>query len=136
MTRDKNENGLTEMEQRFCDEYLVDFMAGPAAQRAGYAEKSSRVSGYLLLRRPAVQAYINSKKKELSDFLQVTKEELIADLIKLKDDNFKTRPSQSIKAIETINKMLGYNEPDSIDITNNVPTDINVNIIRPKKDDE
>jgi phage terminase small subunit len=52
---------LTEKQQRFCNEYLVDLNATQAAIRAGYSEKTARVIGQENLLKPAIKEYIGKR---------------------------------------------------------------------------
>ena len=51
---------LTHKQQRFVEEYLVDFNAGRAALAAGYSPRTARYSGPENLKKPAVQAAIEA----------------------------------------------------------------------------
>jgi phage terminase small subunit len=63
---------LTEKQQRFCDEYLIDLNATQAAIRAGYSEKTARAMGSENLTKPDIKEYIENRIAE-------KKEKLIAD---------------------------------------------------------
>ncbi len=52
------ESNLTPKQQRFVEEYLVDFNATQAAIRAGYSEASASSQGYDLLRNPQIEVAI------------------------------------------------------------------------------
>lgn len=112
---------LTNKQQRFVDEYLIDLNSTQAAIRAGYSEKTAYSIGNENLSKPEIKAAIEESQAKTADRLQITKESLIQDLLAIKDLCF-TEPKvihNSIKAIEVINKMLGYNEPDKTDINLN-----------------
>lgn len=57
--------GLTDKQQRFVDEYCIDFNATQAAVRAGYSKKTASIIGWENLRKPniskAVKEYVESK---------------------------------------------------------------------------
>lgn len=61
--------GPTQKQQRFCDEYLIDFNGTQAAIRAGYSRKSARAIASETLTKPYIQEYIqfrlSQKEKEL-----------------------------------------------------------------------
>lgn len=61
------ETGLAEAQQRFADEYLVDFNATAAYLRAGYkaSGNSAKVNASKLLTNEKVQAYLAGKKQAL-----------------------------------------------------------------------
>jgi len=53
-----NEKELTPMQQCFVVEYLIDFSAGDAANRAGYSTKYGNIVGPQLLRKPHVREVV------------------------------------------------------------------------------
>ena len=57
---------LTEKQQRFCDEYLIDYNATQAAIRAGYSEKTAYSQGQRLLKKVEIKTYIDEKLSEIS----------------------------------------------------------------------
>lgn len=111
-------NKLTPKQQRFVEEYLIDSNATQACIRAGYSEKSAMEQGYQLLHKTSVKAEIERLQAETSKKLNVTKESLIQDLLEIKDlCKTDTRAiHNSISAINTINKMLGFNEPEKSEV--------------------
>lgn len=60
-------NGLTDRQQRFCDEYLLTGNGTQAAIKAGYAKNSAEVTASKLLRNPKVSAYIDSKREKRAE---------------------------------------------------------------------
>jgi len=58
---------LTDKQQRFVDEYLIDLNATQAAIRAGYSEKTAEQQAYQLLQKPSVQEAIAAGKKSRSE---------------------------------------------------------------------
>lgn len=77
--------GLTAQQQRFCDEYLVDYNGTAAYQRAGYSAKprSAAVESQKLLAKPAVQAYLRTKAQALAAKLEVTAEATLRELARV-----------------------------------------------------
>jgi phage terminase small subunit len=53
--------GLSDKQQRFVDQYLVDFNATQAAVRAGYSEKSAYSIGWENLRKPEIIEALREK---------------------------------------------------------------------------
>lgn len=58
---------LTDKQERFCHEYVVDFNATQAAIRAGYAEKGAHVRGSQLLSHGKVQARVKELTQKVND---------------------------------------------------------------------
>lgn len=112
---------LTDKQLLFIQEYMIDLNATQAAIRSGYSEKTAQRIGSENLSKPLIKAEIERLQAETSNKLQVTKEALINDLLTIKDLCL-TNPRvthNSIKAIEVISKMLGFNEKEKLDITTN-----------------
>lgn len=110
---------LTPKQKSFCEHYLANGMnATQACKDAGYSVKSAMEQGYQLLQNTSVQAFLATKKEKTATKLEITKESLIGDLLAIKAMCMADTRSMnnSIKAIETINKMLGYNAVDKKEI--------------------
>lgn len=58
------EKKMTEKQQRFCDEYLIDLNATQAAIRAGYSEKTAGVIAAENLKKPSICEYIEKRIAE------------------------------------------------------------------------
>ena len=69
---------LSLLQQRFCDEYLIDLNATQAAIRAGYTEKSAAKGG--LLTNPRVQQHIRQRQYELRQTLHIDQETVLQEL--------------------------------------------------------
>jgi len=63
---------LTDKQERFVNEYLIDQNASAAAIRAGYAEGNSRSQGADLLRNPAVKARVREELASLFGRLKIS----------------------------------------------------------------
>ena len=131
---------MNDKHKKFADEYLIDSNASRAYVAAGYSAKTPDKNAYKLLEREDIKQYIKDQQVITSEKVGVTREEIINDLRAIKDsfkgaDKF---PPHAMKAIEILNKMLGFNEPDKTDITTNGKdiNDIKISIIRPKTEDE
>lgn len=61
------DTGLTEAQRRFADEYLIDFNATAAYQRAGYKATgaAAKTGASRLLENERVQAYLATKKQAI-----------------------------------------------------------------------
>ena len=65
-------DSLTDKQERFVEEYLVDLNASAAAVRAGYAEGSAGVSGCRLLKEYKIQRLIAEKRKSVAEYAEVS----------------------------------------------------------------
>ena len=68
---------MTAKQQLFCDEYLVDLNATQAAIRAGYLEKSARVTASKLLTNANIQKYIAERMAEKESSLIADQDEVL-----------------------------------------------------------
>ena len=81
-------------------------------------ESAATLSGKLL-RKVEIADEIARRQKKLDEKNIITVEELLKDLKEIKDLYKGTFPPSALKAIEIINKMLGYNASDKVDHTTN-----------------
>jgi phage terminase small subunit len=108
---------LNDRQQRFVNEYLIDLNATAAAKRAGYSEKTAHSQGPRLLENVEIQAELRKAQQKTINKLEITREDIVNDLIKIKEDNIDEWPPHALKALEMLNKMLGYNEPEKSEVT-------------------
>lgn len=71
---------LTDKQQKFCDEYLIDLNATQAAIRAGYNEKTAYSMGQRLLKNVEVQKYLQQRKAERMERVEVTQDRVVKEL--------------------------------------------------------
>jgi phage terminase small subunit len=71
---------LTPKQERFCEEYLIDFNATQAARRAGYSEKTVRQTGTENLARPSIQARIRELQQPYKEKLDISAERVLEEL--------------------------------------------------------
>ena len=118
---------LTEQQQKFCDEYLIDLNATQAAIRAGYSAKTAAEQGSRLLRIVKVRNQIDKLMAERSKRTGVNQDRVIRelakiafvnpnDVINIKDGSVKENANiddlaciQSIK-VKTMDGEKGYSE--------------------------
>lgn len=74
---------VTDKQQRFVDEYLVDLNATQAAIRAGYSERTAVAQASRLLRNVNVAAAIAERQAKLSDKAEITQDRVVAELAAL-----------------------------------------------------
>lgn len=66
---------LTPKQQRFVEEYVVDFNGAEAARRAGYSKRSAKEIASQLLARPEIAAAVKAAAQKVSHATQLTAEE-------------------------------------------------------------
>lgn len=71
---------LTAKQQRFIDEYLVDFNATQAAIRAGYRKQNAYQIGSENLRKPKIQSEIARRQKDLQRRTEVSQDQVVRQL--------------------------------------------------------
>lgn len=74
---------LTEKQQRFVDEYLIDLNATQAAIRAGYSAKTAREQGSQNLAKLNIQQAISEKMAERSKRTGVNQDRIVLELAKI-----------------------------------------------------
>src|SRR5690606_21301345 len=75
--------GLTDKQQRFVEEYMVDLNATQAAIRAGYSQNAAHSIGAENLIKPEIQEAIQKRKQELSDSTGITAERVLSEYAKI-----------------------------------------------------
>lgn len=78
-----SKTGLQEQQQRFADEYLIDFNASAAYQRAGYRAKGAAAhnAASRLLGHANVQKYLASRRRELMERIEVDQAAALQNII-------------------------------------------------------
>ena len=109
------EKELTPKQKLFCEEYILDWNATRAAKVAGYSENTAQQIGSENLLKPLIKEYIEEIQKDIAKLAGISRLSIINDLISLKDGA--EQDKDKLKAIEVINKMTGFNEPEKIDHT-------------------
>jgi hypothetical protein len=124
---ENKETELTDKELLFINTYLTNgrhitkayLVVHPNAKKSTAATEGSK-----LLKNPKIIEALRIIQEETAKKMNITKEELISDLITIKNNNMGNGSTSfaSIKAIEVLNKMLGYNSPDKqeIDMKNTI----------------
>ena len=76
---------LEEKQKMFCKEYLVDFNGTQAAIRAGYSKKTANEQASRLLAKVNVQTYLKQLIEKRNKRTNITQDDVVADIIKVKD---------------------------------------------------
>jgi phage terminase small subunit len=71
---------LNPKQLRFCQEYVADLNATQAAIRAGFKERSAKVTACRLLTKANIQSKIQELQKKISDRLEITPDMIIQEL--------------------------------------------------------
>lgn len=74
---------LTDKQQRFVEEYMVDLNATQAAIRAGYSRDTAKDIGCENLAKPNIQEAIQKRKQDLSESTGITAERVLAEYAKI-----------------------------------------------------
>lgn len=86
---------LTNQQKRFCEEYVKD-LNGTRAYLAAYPgckkKDSARANASKLLAKTNVSAYVRELNERISEKLQITAEDVVRDLIKVKDRCMQAEP--------------------------------------------
>jgi len=127
-------DNLTPKQKRFCDEYLIDLNGTQAAIRSGYSKKTANRIADQNLSKLVIKACIDQKKQELAEQSKIKAEEVLKDLISIKNRclagepimqyNEKTKQYEdtgkkryetqsALKACELLGKHLGIFEEDN-----------------------
>lgn len=71
---------LTDKQEMFCREYMIDLNATQAAIRAGYSEKTSHSIGAENLTKPEILTYLTELKKKRADKVDIKAEDILREL--------------------------------------------------------
>lgn len=131
---------LSARQKLFCDEYLISMNASNAATKAGYSEASSKEIACANLKKPHIKDYIQNKQKASMKKFELTRDAILTRLnersllmgeiqrLSLKESLTKEekaklkrlteimKMSDANKSDEMIARMLGFNEPDKLDV--------------------
>ena len=58
---------LSDRQQRFCEEYMIDLNATQAYIRAGYSPQRAHVTASQLLAKPSIQKYLHDLKAAVAE---------------------------------------------------------------------
>ena len=107
---------LTRKEERFCENYIVDYNGTAAAKRAGYAEKSARVAASRLLKQDRVKARIRELQKEQAERLCLSSDLIVIRALELYDKCTQADVPDSkgaVKCLDLLARHLGMFDKDS-----------------------
>jgi phage terminase small subunit len=76
---------LTQKEERFCQEYLIDLNQTQAAIRAGYSDKGIRQVAHKLMMNADIQARISLLKKKREERTEITADRVLQQFCDIAD---------------------------------------------------
>ena len=98
---------LNPKQKRFCEEYIIDLNASAAAVRAGYTEKSARVTASKMLTNANIEAYIQSLSAKHTEKTGITADWVLNGIKELTDRLLKMDdPKAAFKGYELGGKYL------------------------------
>ena len=83
---------LTDKQEMFCKEYLVDLNATQAAIRAGYSEKTAKDIACENLAKPNLQQRIAELQAKRNERVLITADEVVRDIIEVKNRAMQKSP--------------------------------------------
>lgn len=83
---------LTQKQQRFVDEYLIDLNGKQAAIRAGYSEKTAEVQASRLLSNVKVAAAVAKAKEKVAERLEISQDWVLTNLKTVAERCMQTAP--------------------------------------------
>jgi len=99
---------LTIKQQRFIEEYVIDFNATKAAINAGYSEKTARSIGCELLTKPDIRSAIKQQLEQLSADSYVSREVILTGLLKeAMGTGENSTPASRVNAWSQLGKLSG-----------------------------
>ena len=120
---------LNEKQKQFCEEYIIDLNGTQAAIRAGYSEKTANRIASELLTKLDIQEYICELKKKRSERVKYSQDELMRDILEVKNRCMQANPvldkegnetgvwkfdsNGANKALDMLAKHVGFYETDN-----------------------
>ena len=95
-------SSLTDKQQRFTEEYVVDFNGTQAAIRAGYAENSAHVAASRLLSNDKVQQVVRELARETAESVHISAEAVLERL--WEEAHHAKSDSARVRALELVGR--------------------------------
>lgn len=83
MPKDENRKKLTDRQERFCREYIIDYNATDAAIRAGYSKKTAYSIGSENLKKPELLARVRELQTEQAERLCINADWVVMQLVEV-----------------------------------------------------
>lgn len=105
----KDSEKLSDKQERFCREYIIDLNATQAAIRAGYSPKTANAQAAQMLSIAKVEKFIKNLQAKIGEELEISAERVIkefakigfADLEEFYDENGQLKPVKSLKKTQS-----------------------------------
>jgi phage terminase small subunit len=110
---------LEDKERIFCHEYIIDWNGSRAARKAGYSENRDRQTAYDLVTKSYIQQYIDFIKNDYEKEAGISKLKQIKTLLDIISGK-ESSQRDKISATAELNKMMGYNEPEKLNLSGEV----------------
>lgn len=102
---------LTDKQEMFCREYVIDLNSAAAARRAGYSEKTANRLGSRLLSNVDIQRRVSELQAERAERCEITADEVVKKLRAI-SEMWPQNPSAACRALELLGRCLGVFERD------------------------
>lgn len=103
--------GIKPKEERFCQEYVIDYNGTKAAIRAGYKQSDAANRATRLLKKAEVSARIHELEKELAERLAISQDFVMIQLMQRYEECREQKDNKNaLKALELMGKHLGMFE--------------------------
>lgn len=98
-------------EERFCQEYVIDYNGTQAAIRAGYNPADAANRAYRLMKKAEISARVRELEKELAERLALSQDQVVLQLKRQYDECVAEKDRKNaLKALELMGKHLGMFE--------------------------
>jgi len=99
---------LTNKQQRFVEEYLIDHNATQSAIRAGYSVKTAKSIGQENLTKPDIADAIDLGMNKLAVKASISAEDVLGDFLRIRDKaEQENQLSVALKSAELMGKHIG-----------------------------
>ena len=103
--------GLKPKEERFCQEYVIDYNGTKAAIRAGYKVSDAANRATRLLKKAEVSARVHELEKEMAERLALSQDYVVLQLMRRYNECIEQNDNKNaLKALELMGKHLGMFE--------------------------
>jgi len=123
---------LTNKQQMFCKEYLIDLNATQAAIRAGYSEKTASETGSENLRKPRIVEKIQELMSKRAQKVEISSETVLNGILDVIDRNKEIDDKTVLKGYELLGKHLKL-FTDKVEHSGEQEVKVIFDIPRPKK---